>query len=58
MPRAAPQRRQGETKASARRRARATGRCEKCGGMSRGRICGKCMGALKRRSGPKRNDRQ
>ena len=47
-------RRYGETKASARRRWKATGRCQSCGKRmrERGRECSKCRARRTKRYGP------
>jgi len=60
MTRASPNRRRGEGKAAARKRAKATGLCQGCGRKKNnaGRLCTKCLARAARRSGPKRDDWQ
>ena len=50
-----PQRRKGESRDSAKRRWKATGRCQKCGRKMKrkGRVCGACAARANKRHGPK-----
>ena len=60
MARAAPNRRHGETKGSARKRAKAAGICQGCGRKKNnsGRLCGSCTAKAARRTEARKDEWQ